>query len=244
MFLANKKISLFLIIAIVILQGCYDESDYVYSAEEILEDLEVNIAEPMKIPADGSSKLIINYSFPADADAELTNLLIITSNGTFVESEDDTLKTNFLLLDKTKERRVLQATLKASTTAGIATIRTKLLNYEDVREVMFTEATTTAISLEASPFYFKKDTLQIINISASVNSIKGKASSGRKVLFEVNPNVGFFQSNSASSGANGTANAVYIFTDTSFSGDLTFTAKTTNAVGDTLTTSTEIKVLE
>lgn len=240
---SNKFISSIVLCSLFLLISCYKESDYIYSSDDILKELTVDI--PLNsIAADGNSILTISYEFPVESDPEQTQLLITTDNGTFVESDNDTLETNFILLNEQKDKKVLNATLKASTSPGTVTIRTKLLNYEDIRTVNFNEAPTTKIGLNSSPFFFKNDTIQEIALSASVGSATGIASKGKNVTFNVAPNVGFFQSNSASSGSNGLANTSYIFTDTSYVGTLKFTAKTLNTNGDTLVSISELRVLD
>lgn len=245
MYLSNiiKRTSLCLLVGIFVFTSCYKESDYLYSADEIFENLCIEISKD-RILADGKSSSVITYRIPENADTTLTRLLLAATNGTFLESGDTMLVTNFSKLDLSKTHRLVETTLIASTKPSISIISSSLLNYTRKDTIVFQIAFPDSISLISVPYYIKNNDIKEINIIATVLTDTGIASKGRLILYSVSPPAGFLQSQYSLSDAFGKSIVQYVFTDTSFVGNITFMAKTINASGDTLESTCLLRVID
>ncbi|EPR71782.1 hypothetical protein [Cyclobacterium qasimii] len=228
---------------LLIILGCYEESDYYYSSQEIVNKLKIEISDKF-ILADGKKTSKFTYRFPLNSDTNLTGLRLITSSGSFQESKNDTLDTNFTRLDDAENYRYIEATLVASTTVTDCIVRTQLLNYERQDTVHFTKAEPTKIKYSSNNFYAKNDTINQFNIIANVSSGTGIASTGTPVSFSFDPDVGFLNHFSIPTDTQGKAEAIFVFTDTTYTGDLQFTVETNNTEGDSFTDMGIIKIIE
>ncbi|GEM_PF-6101818 len=239
----NKKIVHIVLISIFLTTGCYKESDYYYSANDIFKKLSMEISAD-SILADGNSKITIRYKFPIESDTALTSLYLKTTNGTFFESGKAILKTNFSKLDSTKSFRCVEVNLISSTKASISIITTRLQNYERKDTVRFYIAYPNKISLLINPFYVKNDTISEVQITSSLSSDNGIASEGRTVILNYSPDIGIINLKNSYSNGSGKANFTYVFTETTYIGDIIFIAKTINDNGDTISISSKLKVIE
>jgi hypothetical protein len=221
---------------ILITTGCYDEEDYDLTSTEAFNKMTVDISSD-SIPADGNSKVTFSFKFPSNADSELTVLRFITTNGTFLESKNDTLNVNYLetanFSEGEEDRKEAVATLVASTTPGESKVTVRVLNYEKDYTIIFNEASPTAVSLSSSTDYIKNDTIQEIDLTALVNSTAGVASQGTAVKLSFSPQTsGFFKNYEETkhiitlkSNSLGKVQPTFVFSDISYKGDITFTAK-------------------
>lgn len=239
----KSKITASIIILLIIIPGCYEESDYYFSSQEILDKLKIEISEK-SILADGNSTSKFTFRFPLNSDINLTGLRLITTSGSFLESKDDTLETNFSRLDNAETYRYVEATLVASTTVTDCIVRTQLLNYERKDTVHFTLAEPTKVIFSSDQFYAKNDTIRQFNLIANVASGTGVASRGTTVSFSFDPEVGFLNKSSVSTDTQGKAQAIFVFTDTTYIGDLRFTVATNNTEGISFTDMGIIKIIE
>lgn len=227
----------------VFLTGCYKEKDYYYSSSDILEQLTVEI-EHDSIPADGTSSTKITYSFPVEVDPSLTSLLLVTSKGTFLESGDDSLTVNFVTLNANEENRIVEVTLVSSTGVGNCVISAHVQNYVKKDTLYFSKAHVSEIELSSPTFFIKNDTITSISFESKLKSATGLASSGQTVFFESPLSHGISGSGTAVSNALGKANFEFIFTDTAYVGTLLFVTKAINQIGDTITATKSIQVID
>lgn len=237
----NKVISIGIIL--ILLLGCYKEEDYNYSSLEIFENLTVKFDKD-SIPADGSSSVKIMYAFPIEADVSLTTLQLVASEGKFFESNNDTLMVNFVTLDSSKEKRIKELTLVSSTKVGESVISTTVLNNVKKDTIRFHRAYPISISLESQTFFIKNDMLDTFFFEASLKSENGIASTGQNVFFESPLQHGIQNKAFNSIGPLGQTKFQYVFTDTSFVGNLLFRVIAINQGGDTITASKTIQVID
>ena len=230
--------------AIVLLSGCYNEDDYVYNSAEILEHLTVTKPAKDSLPADGTSSMVITYSFDAETDPTLTSLLLVASSGTFKESNDDSLTINFSTLDLSKENLTKEVTLVSGTVVGECVVSAYILSYVNRDTFYFVEAPASSLSLSTSDFFIKNDALKTLSFDADLKSATGLASSGQAVFFESPSGQGF--QNVVTTSTNGLSKAQfqYVFTDTAYTGDLVFEAKALDAVGDTIRAQRTVRVID
>ncbi len=225
-----KTIIHVLLIVVLITTSCYDEEDYDLTSIEAFSKITVDRSENT-IPADGNSNVTFTFKFPTDGDSNLTALRLIASNGTFLESKNDTLNVNFIETANTikgeEDRKEAVATLVASTTPGESNVNVRVLNYEKDYTITFKEALPTSVSLSTNVDYIKNDTIKEINLIGRIRSSSGVASQGTTAYFFSNPpnSVGFLKNTEAESNSQGTVQTTFVFTDTSYKGDIKFTLK-------------------
>ncbi|MEQ9440296.1 MAG: hypothetical protein RIG62_14675 [Cyclobacteriaceae bacterium] len=224
---------------ILITTSCYDEEDYDLTSIEVFKMLDVETSidiENDSIPADGNSKVAFTFKFPSDADSSLTSLRLIASNGAFLESKKDTLKINYLetanSLEGEENTKEAMATLVASTTPGESKVNVRILNYEEDYTITFYKAFPSAVSLSSDVNYIKNDTLKEITLTAAISSSNGVVSQGTTAYFSCDhcdqddPSiVGFFKSDQINSNSQGNAKASFVFTDTSYDGNILFSVR-------------------
>ncbi|MEK6477110.1 hypothetical protein WJR50_06235 [Catalinimonas sp. 4WD22] len=221
-----NKIVFLLAIIIFTATSCYDEDIYDMVSKEIFTEEFVKITpDTMSVYADGNSKLTFTFTFSSEADSVLTSLRLIASRGTFLESQNDTLNTNFSTLEDSK---TAIANL-VSTSTGNSTVRVEVQNTFKEYRVNFDTAKANRVSLTSNAFYIQNDTITEINLTATVGSDNGVASQGTPVYFSCNQaDVGFFKSEKAESNVQGNAQTTFVFTDLTYEGDIEFTAKAIN----------------
>ncbi|NOQ75101.1 MAG: hypothetical protein GQ574_24015 [Crocinitomix sp.] len=243
MYLQNKSYSLIAMAILLSLYSCYKESNYHNNSSEIFESLTVEI-DSSSLSADGESSTKITYKFPAISDPDLTKLLVITSNGKFKESDNDSINVSFSKLDESKEFRFSEITLIASGDTARSIIRTEIMEYFKNETVLFREIAAKSILLTPSKFYVKNDSMDEFSLEVKLLSETGIASIGKNVIINAVPSVGVFKSQSELSNATGEVSFTYLFTDTSYAGTILFTAKTVDVDGDTLVSSAGVEVIE
>lgn len=239
--LGNKKI-LTILTALVIV-SCYNQDDYNYSHTEIADKFISDVIND-SIRADGASTSQIDYSFPVSSDISLTSVLLKASSGTFVESNSDSLRIEFVRLDNAEENRVKTVRLRASTSVGNSIISAHISNYEILDTVHFYKSFASKISIDSDRFYIKNDSITLISLDATLSSSTGLASSGQTVTFQAPDNLGIKNKISGNSNSKGVINLQYLFTDLSYTGELLFKATSINEEGDIIEASKIVYVVD
>ncbi|MEO9533224.1 MAG: hypothetical protein ABJG68_09820 [Crocinitomicaceae bacterium] len=223
--------------------ACYKADDYLYNVDEIMSNLSVEMNDST-LSANGVDSKVITFKFPYNADDQLTDLLVIASNGTFKESDNDSIKVNFTKLDATEKYKYSEVTFVSTASVSDCILRIEVLNHFMNDTIRFENARPVSIDVSSDIYFLKNDTISEMTLGTTVLSTNGVASSGQKIVLSVNENVGFFNTNLVTSGSSGGANFKYVFTDTSFVGPLTFTAKTTTVNNDTISGSKTINIID
>lgn len=241
----SNKLYLLLITAFLV-AGCYKESDYNYSASDVFENIEMDISNKSLL-ADGKSSTEVTYRFPSETDVSLTKLKLTLSSGTFSETGTKELFTSFSKLDESETYRYENVKIISSTVAGHCVLTTELNDYKQRDTLNFTKAFPEKILASIDPFYIKTGSVQEINITVSLDAKdNGVASKGHKVMLKsTNPaGLGFFNTSDTTSREDGKARFKYVFTDSSYVGEIKFTAVTINDTGDSLTVEKRLQVLD
>lgn len=231
-------ITLFLV---ALLAGCYREDDYIYTADEIFEHLDVSFS-PDSIPADLSSTTVLTIKMPETTDTNLTKFDLKCSNCTFVDSESNELTTNVSYVSGDEQYRYVEVGILASNKAGTGTVTIELAGYEKRETFRLYKAEPTELALSSPLDYVRNDTIHEISLSALVKSATGAASRGVNVgfSFRFDPpynggNAFFFEEDSVSINASSVAGNVFLFqVDDAYQGDITFHAAVNTAIKDSL----------
>ncbi|MCF8275538.1 MAG: hypothetical protein K9J17_02295 [Flavobacteriales bacterium] len=233
-----KNTFLFSLLVLLVLTGCYRETDYDYTAKAIFGELDVTLSAD-SILADGKSASIVTYRFPIDADTNLTKLSLKCSNCTFEKSGSDVLHTNVSMLTDSLDACYISVTMISTSSVKDNVLTTELSVYERTDTVFYKQAYPTGIDLTVSPFYLKNDTVAEITLTAEMETANGGVPSKyHAVMFEVSANTsvpGFLQAVERSSNAEGKAINTFVFTGVnSYAGEIDFIARTLDQAGDTI----------
>jgi len=245
MYLNSKIISVVLAMTLL-LAGCYKESDYYYSQEQIFDKLIVKVSDD-GVYADGNSRITFTYKVPVEADTSLTKMLVKTTNGKFLKSDTSFLLTNFLKIDPSDTLRYAEVILISSTIPDKSVnVTATLLNYEINRTVVFDKAKPISIKLSLDPFYVKSDTSSEVNvlIRATLASEKGIASKGTTVGIGYSPEYGIIDRYITSSNIGGVAEFHFVYTGTTDVEDIVFTAWTWINDTDSILASSILQVID
>lgn len=222
----------------LILNGCYQEYDYLYTADDIFKDVTVTFS-PDSIPADLDTSLIMTIKMPITSDTSLTKFNLKCSNGTFVESDSDKLSTNLSQVSGDQENRYIEVEIKASNLADSNHVTIELAGYEKTVSYLLTNSAPSRVQLSSSVYYVGNDSLSEIPLSAIVKSTTGNASKGPKVSFSVGstqPASFFFSSEPVSLNAESVAaNTLVLQSDTTFTGEVQVVASVSPSITDTIT---------
>jgi hypothetical protein len=233
-----SAITLFLV---ALFAGCYREDDYIYTADEIFEHLEVDFA-PDSIPADLSSTTVLTIKMPETTDTNLTKFNLKCSSCTFTDTDTDKEATNLSYVSGDENHRYVEVRTRASNSVGTATVTIELAGYEKRETFRLYEAEPTELVLSSPLDYVRNDTINEISLSALLKSATGLASKGVKVGFNVsfNPpynggNAFFFEEDSVGINASSVAGNIFLFqVDDTYQGDITLRAAVNTFIKDSL----------
>ena len=222
---------------------CYNEDDYYYTEDEILAELTVDISDN-SVPADGNSIIKFTYALPVEYDTTLTTLHLKTSNGKFLESDTSFLTTNFSKIDPSDILRYVEVNLISSTIPSSSIVTASLLNYQKIEIVEFYKAYPSSITSSIDPFYIRNNTINEALITSSLSSDNGIASKGTPVYIDFPREHGIIDLDSSLSNIEGVAEFHFVFTDTSFIGNIDFTTWTWSEDGASISTSSRLQVID
>lgn len=235
---------LFAILAIVpIFTSCYKKESYNYSASEFFDQMTIEGDTTSALLSNNTSERLLKFQFPIETDPSLTKLLIVTSNGKFKESDDDSLNLDFVMLSDDENYRVSEATLIASNKSTDYEVKVYLQNYVREFTIPSETAEVDSVSLSSSVFYISNDTTTTIDLEATLTNGSGLASTGESVTFSA-PSFGILSSQFGTSNSEGKSKVQFVFTDTSFIGQMVFSASIVNPQGQTVTTTQSVEVLD
>ncbi|HMG68770.1 MAG TPA: hypothetical protein VK588_13820 [Chitinophagaceae bacterium] len=239
-----KRLSI-LVLSVIILFGCYKESDH--KAEKVGQyNSTVNMyVESPTIPADSFSTSRIIVTLPYDADSTKSSIQLRTDLGTFVESNSNAIQLQ-ARQNSDSIKRIAIATLKSGTKTGVAHIQAIIQTQQKNLAVTFSNSYPDYFLFSASNLSVKPSTGSPGEVTFNTKLLKqsGFPSQGNimsvNVLDTNNHQLGLYRLKNPYSDVGGNSQFIFVLGDstvnsTNYTGKMFAIASTDKAPGSSIT---------